>query len=133
MRRSSLIPFAVVMVAFAGLAAYCDRPIVPPPFGDSLGGAACASPINECVKGTVEFTPIEGGCWLIKADNGVSYQAVAGLDEKFRQDGLRVFLVFRPNNSTAGFCPGRFVDVVSLTVLPDGPVSPVTPIPPVTP
>lgn len=107
---------AIVLVAFAGLAGYCDRSPAGPP-GDSLGQSACASPINECIKGTVTYNPIEGGCWLIHGDDGKDYQAVGNLAESFRQNGLRVLLVFRPRTDVAGFCPGQFVTVVSLTKL----------------
>lgn len=116
MRRRSLIPFAVALVVVTGFAAYCERaPLVPP--RDTLGVSVCASPINECIRGTVDYNPIEGGCWVIVGDNGKIYQPVGGLAEAFRQDGLRVFLAFRPNTNVAGFCPGQFVDVVALTKL----------------
>lgn len=134
LKRRFLIPLAVAVTAFAGLASYCDRPVTPPPIGgDTLGAQCAASPMNECVKGTVDFNPIEGGCWLIKGENGKWYQPIGGLDEKFKRDGLRVYMVFRPNDGVAGFCPGQFVNVVSLTELPGGAITPVTPIPPLSP
>ena len=123
----------MAIVALVSVAAYCDRPLAPPLGGDSLGESACASPINECVKGTVDYTQLEGGCWLIKADNGKTYQPVGGLDEQYQKDGLRVFVVFRRADNMAGFCPGQIVNLVSLTVLPGGTISPVTPVPPVNP
>lgn len=117
MRHRSLVPVAIVLVAFAGAAAYCaERPNLP--LTDTLGQSACASPINECIKGTVNYNPIEGGCWLIHGDDGKDYQPVGSLAEEFRKDGLRVSLVFRRRNDVAGFCPGQFVDVVSLSKLP---------------
>ncbi len=48
--------------------------------------SACSA---ASITGTVTLAPMEGGCWLIKGDNKVTYQ-ILNLPIEFQHDGLRV-------------------------------------------
>jgi len=60
--------------------------------------------------GTVRYTYIEGGCWLIAADDGMGYQPI-NIPPAFLEDGLRVGFNGRLRYDLAGFCPGMFLEL----------------------
>jgi len=67
-------------------------------------------------SGVVRFVSIEGGCWLITADDGTSYHPLR-LDEPYRRDGLRVRFSGRPRTDVAGFCPGTPIELRSIAIV----------------
>lgn len=96
MRASSVILGAIV------LAAACDGRDVNDP--DPLGTNA-----------TVRFVNVEGGCWILVAENGVTFEPVT-LPDSYRQDGLDVRFAYQPRNDAGSYCMvgGEIVEVTSI-------------------
>jgi hypothetical protein len=83
------------------------------------------------VSGQVEVTEIEGGCVILRGDNGETYFPHAGpgvsLDD-VRVDGARLTLDLIPLPDAASFCPGRVatvIAVIDVVLPPDLPPVPV--------
>jgi hypothetical protein len=66
-------------------------------------------------SGTVRFVDLEGGLWLIEADDGTRYQPLE-LVEAFRKDGLRVKgdALRRDNMMSIGMS-GPMIEVLSIS------------------
>ncbi|MHC4709167.1 MAG: hypothetical protein ACYTA3_01730 [Planctomycetota bacterium] len=65
------------------------------------------------VNATVEFTPVEGGCWRLTTDE-TSYEPVS-LDQEFQEDGLPVRAALKPRPDLASICMvGQIVEVLSI-------------------
>ncbi len=72
-----------------------------------LGGAACGLLDPELSEfGTVRFSEVEGGCWVIDADDGKTYWPV-NMPLEVRQDGLRVQFEGQRREDLTTFCPGE--------------------------
>lgn len=67
--------------------------------------------------GTIEFQPIEGGAWLIRADTGALYNPL-NLPDAYKQVGARVqvSLIERPDLMGIPL-PGVRADIVRISVL----------------
>ena len=73
-----------------------------------------AEPDGGPILGTVRLLPVEGGCWVIDASDGVRYEPI-GLPDAFRQDGRSVSATLRQRPDLGSFCMvGRVVEVVSI-------------------
>ena len=54
------------------------------------------------VTGTVRYSDLEGGFWLIQGDDGTTYDPVAsGLPTEFQKEGLRVRIEAKPRPDLA--------------------------------
>src|SRR5262245_43273820 len=67
---------------------------VPTPAGTRTPGATTGGPKPSPDQGTVVLRGtmaegVEGGCWVLQADNGKGYQLI-GLDPDLERDGLRL-------------------------------------------
>ena len=74
---------------------------------------ACGPDDIFTVDGTVAFTNIEGGCWLIVDADENRYHPL-DLPEAFRQDGLPVRAILERQRDVAGFCPGQIVVILAI-------------------
>lgn len=67
--------------------------------------------------GTIHFIHLEGGHFVLDGDDGTRYEPM-GLDESYRQDGLRVRYTVEPLKDVVSICQcGRIVEVVRIDVL----------------
>jgi hypothetical protein len=65
------------------------------------------------VNATVEFTPVEGGCWRLTTDE-TNYEPVS-LDQEFQEDGLPVRAALKARPDLASICQvGQIVEVLSI-------------------
>ena len=64
-RRRYLGPPLAAMFSVALIGAFCDDPKMP-----TEAETACANPAAICTKATVQYSGIEGGCWMIISDDG---------------------------------------------------------------
>jgi hypothetical protein len=65
------------------------------------------------VNATVEFTPVEGGCWRLTTD-GTNYEPVS-LDQEFQENGLLVRAALKLRPDLASICQvGQIVEVLSI-------------------
>ncbi len=66
------------------------------------------------VTGTVRFTPVEGGCWLIRAEDGRAFEPT-NLATAFRKDSLRVRATVEARNDLESICQmGQIVDILRI-------------------
>jgi len=65
------------------------------------------------VNATVQFTPIEGGCWTLVVDDK-TYEPI-NLEEDYREDGLAVRVALKPRPDMMSVCMiGELVEVLSI-------------------
>ncbi len=65
------------------------------------------------VNATVQFTPLEGGCWTLAVEEK-TYEPI-NLTEEFREDGLQVRAALKPRVDMASVCQvGQIVEVLSI-------------------
>ncbi len=96
MRKTTLLQLALLTAAGG-----CSREIVDPD--------------PSTTEATVRFVGIEGGCWLLDADNGSRYEPI-GLPAEYRVDGRRVRVTVKPRSGAASTCMvGDLVDIVSIS------------------
>ena len=68
------------------------------------------------LKGTISRTDIEGGAWLLKADNGDQYQLTGAVTGA--KDGMRVEVEGKVDKNAMGFgMMGAHFNVQKLTAL----------------
>jgi hypothetical protein len=84
--------------------------------------AACASAggaeERDVMTGTVEFLDIEGGCWIIRTDDGRALSP-SPLPARLRQNGLRVKFTASPDHGRITACmAGEPVTILSIEPLP---------------
>jgi hypothetical protein len=80
-------------------------------------GAGQDPPIDDpdafWVNATVEFTPLEGGCWTLAVEDK-TYEPI-NLAQEFREDGLQVRAALKPRVDMATICQvGQIVEVLSI-------------------
>lgn len=77
-------------------------------------GASILHPENRIVQGTMNFVPIEGGCWILEDDKGKKYELIGRHPQLYRE-GLRVVLLLKkPGRPVYGFCPGEKMELVQV-------------------
>lgn len=77
----------------------------------------CLSSGQRLIEGTVEYVGVEGGCWLIRGDDGTPYEPL-GLPREFAEHGTRVLVVFSFPENMASICQvGRIADIVHIKEL----------------
>lgn len=67
------------------------------------------------VTGTMQFHPLQGGCWLLVDEQGIRYELVgeARLLQPLMKEGLRVTVEVREDSQLVGKCmAGRMVQLV---------------------
>jgi len=52
---------------------------------------------------TVQFIPIEGGCWVLEPDAGGRYEPI-NLPARYQIDGLRVYVRFSEAHNVGSVC-----------------------------
>jgi hypothetical protein len=66
------------------------------------------------IEGAVRFIDVEGGCWLITATDGESYEPI-NLPREFREDGLLVEACLKRRRDLGSFCMvGEIVEIISI-------------------
>jgi hypothetical protein len=65
------------------------------------------------IRGTIEYSPLEGGCWLIVASDQTRYEPV-DLPDEYRTDGLCVLASLRPVDVVTVCMMGTPVEVVEI-------------------
>ena len=66
------------------------------------------------INGTVRFIDIEGGCWIIRAEDGQNFLP-HNLTSEFRRDSLRVRASVEVRRDLLSVCQiGQIVDIVSI-------------------
>jgi hypothetical protein len=86
--------------------------------------AACRNPAAPDdsnvvrVNGTVRYMSFEGGFWVVRGDDGVSYDPIGGLPAPFQVEGLRVRLEARRRGDMASIhMAGPLVEIISIAKL----------------
>lgn len=98
---------ATVVLALALMGCDDDRPLVAP-------DVSVDDPDAFVIDGTVRFLSIEGGCWGIFGDDGVTYEPT-GIPRDFLVDGLRVRAAVKLRNDLGSYCMiGRIVEVLDI-------------------
>lgn len=65
------------------------------------------------LEGTVEFVPVEGGCWSIVTGDR-RYEPI-GLPEAYERDGLQVRALVLPRDDLASICQiGQIVELLRI-------------------
>ena len=82
-------------------------------FSCSTGGDSLGPGVSIQVSGVVRFAQIEGGCWVLRADDGTVYELrsdkVASI---ILVDGARVSVMLRPRSDLSSTCMlGQIADV----------------------
>jgi hypothetical protein len=71
------------------------------------------------VNGTVHLMGFEGGFWVVRGDDGVSYDPIGGLPAGFQVEGLRVRLEARRRDDMGSVhMAGPVVEIIHITKLP---------------
>jgi len=84
--------------------------------------AACSSPTAPRVpagalqvNGTVRYFTLEGGFWVVRGDDGITYDPVNGLAPQYQRENLRVTLVAKVRTDLGGtHMVGPIVEVLSM-------------------
>ena len=58
--------------------------------GSAVLAAGCAPNRTVHVTGSVHRMTMEGGFWVIRDEDGATYDPIGGLSPEFQQEGLRV-------------------------------------------
>ena len=63
----------------------------------------------------VRFVNVEGGCWVLIAENGYTFEPTA-LPPGYKHDGLSVRFSYQPRNDAGSFCMvgGEIVEITSI-------------------
>lgn len=110
--RSVKSAMAAIILAATGLAAYCDSPTQAPT------EPPCVFTTNVCAMGTVNHVALEGGFWVVRGDDSVSYDPIGGMPAEFQVEGLRVRLVAKKRPDAVSFhMYGTIVEIISITKL----------------
>jgi len=86
-----------------------------------LAGCASAQNIEEqsVMTGTVEFLDLEGGCWVIRTDEGKALSPI-DLPRLFQRQGLRVSFTATPEPGIITTCmAGEPVRILTIEPLKD--------------
>jgi len=83
---------------------------------------ACSSPTAPQVpagaiqvNGTVRYFTLEGGFWVVRGDDGITYDPVNGLAPQYQRENLRVTLVAKVRTDLGGtHMVGPIVEVLSM-------------------
>jgi hypothetical protein len=106
---------AFLMVALAGCQPKQEPTAGNTAPGDSTARDSLARDSLLSITGTVHHSDLEGGFWLIRGDDGTSYDPMSGLPEAFREEGLRVAARLRPRPDVMGtHQAGTIVEVVEI-------------------
>jgi hypothetical protein len=98
---------AVVVLLLSIVLAACHHPVSPD------------DPNVVRVNGTVRYMSFEGGFWVVRGDDGVSYDPIGGLPAAFQVEGLRVRLEARRRDDMASFhMAGPIVEIIRIARLP---------------
>ena len=83
-----------------------------------LSSVGCAANHTVHVTGTVHRMTTEGGFWVVRDDDGATYDPIGGLSPEFQKEGLRVKLdaTVRPDVVSTHMA-GMMVDVVRIQKL----------------
>ena len=66
------------------------------------------------ITGMVHFNTVEGGCWLIRAEDGHFFEPT-NLPTEFRQDSLRIRATLETRHDLMSFCQiGEIVDILHI-------------------
>jgi len=78
----------------------------------------CAPNRTVHVTGTVHRMTMEGGFWVVRDDDGATYDPIGGLSPEFQKEGLRVNMVatVRPDVVSTHMA-GTMVDIVKIQKL----------------
>ena len=63
-------------------------------------------------KGNVRFTWLEGGCWFIQSDEGISHEPI-NLEQEYKEDGLRIRFEYELEEGYRSYC--RTGEVIRIT------------------
>jgi hypothetical protein len=67
------------------------------------------------VNGTVRYFTLEGGFWVVRGDDGITYDPVNGLAPQYQRENLRVTLVAKVRTDLGGtHMVGPIVEVLSM-------------------
>ena len=87
--------------------------------------AGCRSPVAPedpgivRVNGSVRFMTFEGGFWVVRGDDNVTYDPLNGLPAAFQVEGLRVRLEARRRDDMGGFhMAGPIVEIIRISTIP---------------
>ncbi|MGD8867427.1 MAG: hypothetical protein PVI01_07345 [Gemmatimonadales bacterium] len=84
-----------------------DHPLVAPE-------VSVDDPSAFVIDGTVRFLDIEGGCWGIFGDDGVTYEPM-GIPREFLEDGLKVRAAVKLRPDLLSTCMiGTIVEVLEI-------------------
>jgi hypothetical protein len=102
--RQAVLPGLFLLVSLAGA---CRNPVAPD------------DPNLIKVNGTMRFMTFEGGFWVVRGDDNVSYDPVNELPAGFQVEGLRVHLEAKRRGDLGGFhMAGPLVEIIRITKLP---------------
>ncbi|MFQ5952767.1 MAG: hypothetical protein ACE5JK_05105 [Candidatus Omnitrophota bacterium] len=81
----------------------------------ALLSASCETPTEYIeITGTVRRIHLEGGFWGITVEDGRKFDPV-NMPERFKKDGLKVFVKMRPRDELAGaHMWGHMVEIVEI-------------------
>ena len=83
-----------------------------------LGLVACQDDDTGTIEGVVQFVEVEGGCWKIEGNDGVSYEPI-NLPEEFREDGIAVLFEAKHRKNLASACMvGKIIELTSIQQVP---------------
>ena len=101
-----LLP-ATIALALILMGCGADRPLIAPE-------VSVDDPDAFIIDGTIRFMNVEGGCWGILGDDGVSYEPT-GIPREFLEDGLRVRAALKLRKDLASICMiGKIVEVLDI-------------------
>jgi hypothetical protein len=64
---------------------------------------------------TVRFVGVEGGCWILVAENGSTFEPIA-LPDAYREDGLHIRFAYQARHDAGSRClvGGEIVEITSI-------------------
>jgi hypothetical protein len=101
MRRTMIFQIALILV-----------------FTICIGFLACQDDDIGTIEGVVQFVDVEGGCWKIAGNDGVSYEPI-NLPEEFREDGIAVLFKAKHRRDLDSTCMiGQIIELLSIQQVP---------------
>jgi hypothetical protein len=106
---------ALLLAAVLGTALGACQPKQEPTAGDTAPKDTTMRDSVRTISGTVHHVELEGGFWLIRADDGAAYDPMDGLPEAFRQEDLKVVARVRPRTDVMStHQAGTIVEIVEI-------------------
>jgi hypothetical protein len=85
-----------------------------------LSIGACGDEETGWIEGIVEFVEVEGGCWQIEGNDGVSYEPI-NLPLEFQEHGLAVLFSAKHRGDLASTCMvGKIVEILEIRMVNSG-------------